>query len=175
MNNTRYEPRNVIPNLESGRVVVNMWAWMSAAGPEELAYIPGRANGANYLELLQDTMLPTVRVVYPEDEVPEIVFIQDNCPIHRCRLVQQWIQQQPNLRTVPWPSRSPDLNPIENLWAIMVQRWDTRCERTKNALVAHVDRVWNSIRGSDLCDVLVKLMRNRCDAVIDAGGALTRF
>ncbi|KAF9412565.1 hypothetical protein HW555_008655 [Spodoptera exigua] len=94
VNNTRYEPRNVLPNNESGRVVVNMWAWMSAAGPGELVYIPGRATGATYLELLQDTMLPTV---------------------------------------------------------------------------------WESLRGSDLCESLVKSMRSRCDAVIDAGGALTKY
>ncbi|KAH9641330.1 hypothetical protein HF086_002652 [Spodoptera exigua] len=175
VNNTRYEPRNVLPNNESGHVVVNMWAWMSAAGPGELVYIPGRATGATYLELLQDTMLPTVRVVYPEAEHPEITFIQDNCPIQRSRIVQQWIDQQPNLRTVPWPSRSPDLNPVENLWAIMVQRWDPRSERTKEALVAHVDEVWESLRGSDLCESLVKSMRSRCDAVIDAGGALTKY
>ena len=110
VNNTRYEPRNVVPNNESGRVVVNMWAWISAAGPGELVYIPERSNGANYLELLRDAMMPTVRVVYPEEDIREIVLIQDNCPIHRCRLVSNWIQQQPTLRTVPWPSRSPDLN-----------------------------------------------------------------
>lgn len=175
VDNTRYEPRNVVPNNESGRVVVNMWAWMSAAGPGELVYIPERSNGANYLDLLQNTMLPTVRVVYPEEEVRDIVFIQDNCPIHRCRLVSSWIEQQPNLRALPWPSRSPDLNPIENLWAIMVQRWDTRAERTKLALVTHVDEVWDSLRGSNLCEILVKSMRTRLDAVIDSGGALTKY
>ncbi|KAJ8710237.1 hypothetical protein PYW07_009603 [Mythimna separata] len=52
LNNTRYEPQNVIPNNESGRIVVNMWGWMSSSGPGELVYIPERANGTNYLELL---------------------------------------------------------------------------------------------------------------------------
>lgn len=55
----------------------------------------------------------------------------------------------------------------------MVQRWDNRLERTKEALVAHVDEVWDSIRGTDLCEILVRSMKNRCDAIIDAGGELT--
>ena len=52
----------------------------------------------------------------------------------------------------------------------MVQRWDTRAERTKAALVTHVDQVWDSLRGSNLCEALVKSMRSRADAVIDSGG-----
>ncbi|KAJ8708274.1 hypothetical protein PYW07_010399 [Mythimna separata] len=160
LNNTRYEPQNVIPNNESGRIVVNMWGWMSSSGPGELVYIPERANGTNYLELLQETMVPTVRSVYPQDEVPEILFIQDNCPIHTSRVVRNWLEQQPDIRTVPWPSRSPDLNPIENLWGIMVQKWDNRNERTKENLVAHVDRVWEGFCGSNLCEVLVNSMRH---------------
>ncbi|XP_060806461.1 protein IMPACT-B-like [Amyelois transitella] len=52
-----------------------MWAWMSAAGPGELVYLPERVTAINYLEVLQETMLPTVRLVYPESEVPDILFI----------------------------------------------------------------------------------------------------
>lgn len=170
VNKTRNEPQN-----KSGRVSVNMWAWMSASGPGELVYIPERANRASYLELLKDTMLPTVRVVYPQNEVPEFVFIHEECPIHSCRLVQDWIQQQPEIRPVQWPSRSPDLNPMENVWGMMVKRWDARSERTKDAFVAHVDQIWDSLRGSDLCETLVNSMRSRCDAVIDANGALTKY
>ncbi|KOB79196.1 Uncharacterized protein OBRU01_00903, partial [Operophtera brumata] len=54
VNNTRSEPRDT-----SGHIVVNIWAWMSGAGPGELMFIPGKTNGAPYLELLKDTMLPT--------------------------------------------------------------------------------------------------------------------
>lgn len=175
VDNTRYEPRNVNPNAESGRIIVNMWGWMSAAGPGELAFIPGRANGQTYLEVLQTIMVPTVRTVYPQLDVPEFYFFQDNCPIHRARVVQEWLRGQPQIKTVPWPSRSPDLNPIENLWGLMVQRWDSRAERTKEALVTHCEQVWDTFRGSNLCEVLARSMRSRCDAVIDAGGAATKY
>lgn len=175
VNNTRYEPKNVSPNNESGRIIVNMWGWMSAGGPGELAFIDSRATGQSHAELLEEVMLPTVRTVYPREEVPSFYFFQDNCPIHRARVVQNWLQQHPEVRTVPWPSRSPDLNPIENLWAIMVQRWDFRNERSKLALVTHCNEIWDSLRGSDLCQILVSSMRNRLDAVIDAAGAATKY
>ncbi|KAL0849772.1 hypothetical protein ABMA28_011725 [Loxostege sticticalis] len=79
-----------------------MWAWMSAGGPGELVYLPLRFNGENYVQLLQDTMKPTVKTMYPAEEVPEILFIQDNCPIHTSRVVKQWFQQQPDFRTIQW-------------------------------------------------------------------------
>jgi hypothetical protein len=175
VNNTRYEPRNVNPNNNSGRICVNMWGWMSAAGPGELVELSGRATGQSYLDILQNSLVPTARVVYPETEVPELIFLQDNCPIHTARVVQDWLQAQPDIRTVRWPSRSPDLNPIENLWGLMVQRWEMFSERSRPILLSHCHRVWESLRGTDLCETLVRSMRSRCDAVIDANGASTKY
>ncbi|KAH9632267.1 hypothetical protein HF086_002902 [Spodoptera exigua] len=37
-------------------------------------------------------------------------------------------------------ARSPNLNPIENLWGLIVQKWDNRAERTKEALVTHCEQ-----------------------------------
>lgn len=174
--NTQYELKNKNKkNTESDRVMVNLWAWMCSGGPGELVYIPERSNGASYLELLRDVMVPTVRVVYPEVEMPKIIFFQGNYPVNRWCMVNKWIKQQPYLHAVRWPVRSPDLNPLENLWAIIVQRWDPKKERTRGALVSHIDEVWNCLRGSDLCEILVNSMRKRCDAVINAGGALTKY
>lgn len=174
-NGTRYEAINLIPNTESGRVVANMWGWMSAAGPGELVFIAERATGPIYREVLENTMLPTVRTVYPEQELPEFFFIQDNSPIHCSHIVSDWFAQHPEVKKLPWPSRSPDLNPIENLWGKMVQEWDKRDERTKAALVEHCHSVWESMRGRDLCQGLVGSMRRRCDAVIDAAGGPTKY
>jgi hypothetical protein len=175
VDNSRYEPENVLSNTESGRVTVNMWAWMSADGPGELVFLPERANGETYLQVLRDVMLPSVRILYPAAEMPEIKLVHDNCPIHTCGIVTDWINRQPGLTALPWPSRSPDLNPIEHLWAIMVQRWDMRAERTKEALVQHVNEVWESLRATNICEVLVRSMNERCNAVINAHGAMTKY
>lgn len=79
---------------------------MSAADPGELVRIPSRANGGDYASLLQETMLPTVRIVYPEEQVPCITFVQDNCSIHRSRIMQDWFDQHKNnIKVVSCPAR----------------------------------------------------------------------
>ena len=45
-------------------------------------------------------------------------FQQDNTPAHTARATQLFLQGN-NIQTLPWPALSPDLNPIEQLWAYL--------------------------------------------------------
>lgn len=100
----------MFPLRNSGRLSANIWGWMSGDGVGELHFIPTRANANVYVELLDEVMLPTVRNVYPESDFPEIDFIRDNCPINTAR-----VTRHQDIKSIPWPAMSPDLNPIENL------------------------------------------------------------
>lgn len=44
--------------------------------------------------------------------------MHDNAPVHTAAIVQQVLAQL-ELEVMIWPPYSPDLNPIENIWALM--------------------------------------------------------
>lgn len=68
-------------------------------------------TGLQYVDILEEVLLPTVRAMFlPHPE--KIRLVQDNSPIHKSRVVQQWLTEHAeDIEVLYWPPRSPDLNP----------------------------------------------------------------
>jgi hypothetical protein len=70
----------------------------------------------SYMGILENLMLPSVIRMYAN-----FVFQQDNCPVHTVQRVTAWFRNH-NVTVSNWPSRSPNLNPIENMWGLLVNK-----------------------------------------------------
>ena len=46
---------------------------------------------------------------------------QDNAPVHKSEVVRNFLAQE-QWEVLDWPAYSPDLNPIENIWAIFKKK-----------------------------------------------------
>ena len=68
-----------------------------------------------------------------------------------------------------WPSNSPDLNPIKNLWAIVKRNVEMQMPKNLSELEQHMVEEWDRIPNSVLINCIGS-MRRRCEMVIENNG-----
>jgi transposase len=93
---------------------------------------------------------------------------QDNDPKHTSHLAKNFLQENVP-QVMGWPSNSPDLNPIENLWAIVKRNVEKRMPKNLRELERYMIEEWDKIPNSLLKD-LVNSMNRRCREVIEKNG-----
>jgi hypothetical protein len=119
----RFSEQYVHKIKRSGRFSVNVWGWVSSRGTGICVIVEERLTALVYRDILEQALLPSVLPIFGNN----FVFQQDNCPIHTAHLIRDFLQTNDNeVTTLDWPARSPDLNPIENIWGIMAKEINTK-------------------------------------------------
>ncbi|GFX98291.1 transposable element Tc3 transposase [Trichonephila clavipes] len=95
--------------------VIMVWGGIGYHSCTPLVRIVGTLNSQRYIsEVLETDVLP-----YLQGSATAI-FQQDNARPHVARIVQRFFVNH-QIELLPWPARSPDLSPIENMWFMVAQ------------------------------------------------------
>jgi transposase len=159
--------------LKHGGGSMMVWGCFSARGVGDLVLIEGILNADLYVDILNDNLLGTLN--WYGLEKSEITFQHDNDPKHTSRLASQWLSDQ-EIDVLMWPPQSPDLNPIETLWAWFKFRltdYPTMATSVRE-LWDRAQDVWNSFTQEE-CMRLIDSIPERISAVIKAKGGYTGF
>ncbi|KAK3551068.1 hypothetical protein QTP70_011482 [Hemibagrus guttatus] len=109
--NTTFQKKNIIPTVKYGGGSVMVWGCFAASGPGRLAVINGTMNSAVYQKILEENVRPSVSDLKLKRTW---VLQQHNDPKHTSKSTSEWLKKN-KMKTLEWPSQSPDLNPIEML------------------------------------------------------------
>lgn len=159
-------------NFGGGNVMV--WGAFSSSSRTPMCFISHRMTSTTYTELLENELIDLLENTMEEGAI----FQQDNAPIHVSRESREWFSAK-QIPLLAWPACSPDLNPIENLWAIMARRVygtaaDQRTFNNALELKIRIKEVWNELE-DDMLQTLVESMPNRIFEVICKNGGATKY
>jgi transposase len=182
----KYLPKNVVGKRRDGDISQMVWGCFvdNKLGP--LVFIDENINAGVYMAVLEQNFLEYVEELTAEG-LQGIVFQQDNARPHIAKVTQRWLEnagKEHGFTVMDWPPYSPDLNPIENLWAILKMELHRRYPDTKylrgspatvkSVLKKRLHEVWWDI-GEGMLNQLIESMLERVQAVLEAEGWYTRF
>ena len=151
-------------------VKINVWGGFGNGKVGVLHVVDGIMEQVQYRNILTEAMLPSAEACFGNDAW---IFQQDNDPKHTANATKAWFVDN-CAPVLEWPSQSPDLNPIENLWSILEDRSKKRKVNTKEELIQELRKEWNSL-SEDLLFKLSDSMPRRIQAVLAVKGWMTKY
>jgi predicted transcriptional regulator len=159
--------KKVFSKRNHGGGSVMVWAAFAFNGKTNIAFIDHRMKSKDYINLLNMHLMPFAAKIGGLNWV----FQQDNAPIHTSAESKEWFKAK-NIKVMNWPSISPDLNPIENLWGLLVHKVYANGRQFNNIkdLIQAINECWEDI-SIDVLRKYINSMPNRVFQLILKNGA----
>lgn len=126
-----------------------------------------------YIEVLMGRLIPQTQEWYPNGD---FVFMHDSAPCHKAKKVTKFLKDN-NISVLDWPGNSPDLNPIENVWASLKNEIaKEKVITNKQELIEKIIKAWhNTPHLVEISKSCIKSMPRRLKNVIAQKGGFTKY
>lgn len=156
-----------IPKPKFGKSLM-VWGAISSKGKSKLVFIKGNVDSRKYQEILSEA-LQSIKVLHPK----KFTFQQDGATCHTSKSSMEWFASK-KWTVSSWPSNSPDLNPIENVWGLMKRKVEKERPKNLQELQEKLQQVWDSFPLSDIKS-LCNSMTRRIKSCIELKGDVTKY
>ncbi|GFX61241.1 transposable element Tcb2 transposase [Trichonephila clavipes] len=164
---TAYRPENIQEKDRYPTCSIMVWAGIMINGRTRLHVV---ANGTMTVQrYIDEVLLPHVRL-FRGAVGDKFVFMDDNATCHRTLAVQDCLDSE-GIQRLVWSARSPDLNPIENVWDALRRQVAGRNypPTNKNTFIHALTEEWDKLP-QQLLDNVVQSMVRRVECCITLHG-----
>ena len=141
-----------------------------SAGTEDLVKVEGLMDSSQYQQILENNVQESVTKLKLRRGW---ILQQDNDPKH-CSNSTKAFMQRNKYNVLEWPSQSPDLNIIENLWCDLKQAVHAQKPSNLTELEMFSKEEWSKIPSTRI-QTLIGSYRKRLEADISAKGGSTKY
>ena len=151
---------------------IHVWGCLTSSGFGKLYLFTHSLNGQLLIEIYKKTLLPSVKMHFG-DLRNEWFLQEDNDPKHMSNIAKKW-KLNHDVKRLNWPSMSPDLNPLENVWALLKAKVEEKNCKTIKQLKAKIIKEWKALP-DDYAANLINSLPKRLLAVIANNGDYTLY
>lgn len=151
---------------------VHVWGCFSAQGFGKLICFERNLDALFMCSIYERGLLPSACELFGEDNI-DWILQEDNDPKHRSKICKKW-KDDNEVTVLPWPSMSPDQNPIENVWQLLKIKISKKKISTTRKLKAILTKEWGQL-SVQLAENLVNSMERRVAALIESRGDFTMY
>jgi transposase len=148
---------------------VRVWAAISWDGKTKLYRVKPFWNSEEYKTFLEKKAIPNIIEISGRD----FIFEQDGDGAHRGKVVTDYFNSAGIRVLDDFTARSPDIPPIENMWAEEVRRLENRKVKTVEGLWIALKEEWDNI-STEKIRTYVDSVPGRLKEIIASGGKITK-
>ena len=149
---------------------LHIWAAFSSMGTFPLCFFRRNMDANFFVNIMEWHLLEQAQVFHGQ----MWFLIQDNDPKHTSRIAKAWMEENMRKNQRDWPSQTPDLNPIENIFGWMKQKLYRNNFTSLVQLEKRIQEIWDSITPEFLAPYW-KSMRHRCSLVVENNGSKINY
>ena len=163
------EPSPISRTKKYGFKKIMVWGCFSKNGTGNLVFVDSKMNSIKYIELLANNLFESSKKM----NLKKFKFQQDNASVHVSKLTKEFFDFR-KIDVISWPAQSPDLNPIENLWAIMKKKLELKNFENIDKLKVEILKIWDEV-DKKICENLVSSMTKRINLCIANKGDFIKY